>query len=423
MQNHSRRTVVALVVLFAGFLAAKCRAQEEIPWLQDARQALQIAGQRQKLVLLHFWSESCGPCLQLERQVFNQPEVIRAINASFVPVRLNTSHEQQLAAQLRIDRIPMDIVLAPNGRELFRGVSHQDPNRYVSTLDQIAAGFRAGAVQRPSQMHAPDPASADDPRLPDDLREQPSIPVGQNPIDGLGAGTPPRSPARGVGAAGAAASPSSGPAEISNPYVNRQPAPEADSRARVSVGAPPSRPAGTPAFDPAAAPRSQVVLNSHGSSEPARSAPSAAGVGPQAGPQAPPSLALKGHCPVTLVQQDTWQRGDTRWGAIHRGRTYLFVTQAAQQAFLANPDRYTPMLSGYDVVRFTERRELAEGNPNFGLNVDGQMFFFADEAGRDRFESAPQHYIEQVRVALRQRQSAADTARRPTLQTQPALPR
>ena len=78
-------------------------------------------------------------------------------------------------------------------------------------------------------------------------------------------------------------------------------------------------------------------------------------------PGAPP-LGLDGCCPVTLVEQKRWAKGDTQWGAIHRGRTYLFASSEAQRRFLANPDAYSPVIEGNDPVLALDNRQLVPGS-------------------------------------------------------------
>ena len=108
-----------------------------------------------------------------------------------------------------------------------------------------------------------------------------------------------------------------------------------------------------------------------------------------AGDEGEPPLALDGFCPVTLAEREVWQRGDARWGAVHRGRTYLFVTQDQQQKFLADPDRFSPMLSGCDVVRYTERGEIVPGKRRHGMWYQGKMYLFSDEATLEQFSRSP----------------------------------
>jgi YHS domain-containing protein/thiol-disulfide isomerase/thioredoxin len=108
--------------------------------------------------------------------------------------------------------------------------------------------------------------------------------------------------------------------------------------------------------------------------------------------QAPP-IALDGFCAVTLVQSLKWQKGEREFGAVHRGRTYLFVSAAEQRKFLMNPDGYAPVLSGYDAVRYAEHGVLVEGKRAYGLITDDQrVFLFADEASLNKFRQSPTGY-------------------------------
>lgn len=120
-------------------------------------------------------------------------------------------------------------------------------------------------------------------------------------------------------------------------------------------------------------------------------------------PPANPPIALDGYCPVTLVEtQNTWKKADPRYGAIHRGRTYLFAGPEEQKRFLANPDYYSPVLSGYDPVRFAEGGETVDGKRKHGVFYGQQVYLFADEGSLERFWKDPQRYSEVVRQAMLQ---------------------
>ena len=122
-----------------------------------------------------------------------------------------------------------------------------------------------------------------------------------------------------------------------------------------------------------------------------------------------PAIALDGFCPVTLLEtvardpndRSAWKKGDKQFGAIHRGRTYLFTSAAQQQKFLANPDAFAPVLAGCDAVRFAERGEMVDGKRAYGLiTPDRRIFLFADEAARNRFEQSPANYSNAIQQAL-----------------------
>lgn len=115
-----------------------------------------------------------------------------------------------------------------------------------------------------------------------------------------------------------------------------------------------------------------------------------------------PPLALDGYCPVALLETGKWVKGDIRFGAIHRGRTYLFATAAEQQKFLATPDKFSPMLSGYDPVKYIEEGVLVEGKREHGLHHDEHMYLFVDEASLQKFWKSPMTYAPTVRQAMQQ---------------------
>jgi thiol-disulfide isomerase/thioredoxin/YHS domain-containing protein len=126
-------------------------------------------------------------------------------------------------------------------------------------------------------------------------------------------------------------------------------------------------------------------------------------------PSAPggPKFALDGYCVVSLVEQlstasaqPKWTAGDPRWGAVHRGQTYLFAGPAEQQKFLANPDYYTPILSGYDPVAFIEAGQLVEGRRAHGFIHEGKIYMFASEDSLQRFWGARDMYIARVQQAM-----------------------
>ena len=141
-------------------LASGLQAQDRIPWVTDLRVARQAAEQQQRLVLLHFWSESCAPCQRLERGVFNQPEFIRVATTGFVPVKINTQASPELASYYKVTAYPTDVIVDPSGKEVFRGPSPQDANAYIAMLDSVRAHHNVGqSVPEGAFATTPSPAS------------------------------------------------------------------------------------------------------------------------------------------------------------------------------------------------------------------------------------------------------------------------
>lgn len=104
-------------------------------------------------------------------------------------------------------------------------------------------------------------------------------------------------------------------------------------------------------------------------------------------------VGLEGYCPVTLVERNTWTRGDARWGANHQGRVYLFANAENQRRFLAAPNKYAPILSGYDPVRYVDAGMVVDGKRRHGLYYGDMYFLFADEGTLQQFQVNPMKYV------------------------------
>jgi YHS domain-containing protein len=120
-------------------------------------------------------------------------------------------------------------------------------------------------------------------------------------------------------------------------------------------------------------------------------------------------LGLEGYCPVTLAQKSIWMEGRAQWGVRHRGRTYLFAGGEQQAAFLADPDRYAPALSGDDPVLAFEAGKSTAGRRSYGVTYQSRIYLFCSPETRAKFTATPERYVARVEVAERRAPAAAGT--------------
>lgn len=111
---------------------------QEIAWQSDIAQAKEIAARENKLVLIHFWGKSCGPCRRLEKFVFSQPIVAKSINESVVPVKIQDTANPELFAEYGIQRIPQDVVITPSGLIIMKRMSPENSNSYLHFMSRLA---------------------------------------------------------------------------------------------------------------------------------------------------------------------------------------------------------------------------------------------------------------------------------------------
>jgi YHS domain-containing protein len=190
----------------------------------------------------------------------------------------------------------------------------------------------------------------------------------------------------------------------------------------VSPRSVPNRGSSNPPSDAA----SQGEENTEASAAPAKENSAAPAATASKAPILPP-LGLDGYCVVALHDYNKkvaeaqeaggkpdpswqgWVKGNKKFGAIHRGRLYLFGSPDSQKTFLADPDRYAPALSGYDPVVFNETQKLVDGKRSIGLCYNGQVFCFASEASLQKFMSSPKPFAETVYQAMLRSDKASKT--------------
>ncbi len=434
------RALLSVVSLAAALVAPQVtRAQSAgIAWRTNLDAAKIEAIQSNRLLLVHFWKPTCGPCRVLDQTVFSQPQVGAVVERTYVPVKVDTDASPALAGYFRIEQVPTDVVLDSQGNVVATLPCPMAPDAYLGQLENLARNY--------SQTTAK-PAGADAASV---NAAYANLPVSRAMPANLAAAT----------AGDRYAQQSAGPQPQSNPYFAGRPVPGQaravypTQTASMTPGmTPPGLPqaattspaaapitASLPTMPATAMPRSyQASLTANQAAaapaqtqitaaQPAPPAAVQAGVGPAASPypvtqpaaspptaspqtvQLPagcPPLAFDGCCPVTLKTYKKWATGNVAYGAVHRGRTYLFVGSKERDQFLANPDAYAPVFSGLDPVLLLDSQKSTPGSRKFGYEFDGRFYLFSSRETMERFASSASAYAAGVRQAMNKIDGAA----------------
>jgi YHS domain-containing protein len=474
---HSRFALclqTAGTLLVAASLPALALGQTSgVAWRTDYEQAKVEAAQTGRLVLIHFTTKKCAPCKTLDKTVFSQPQVGPAIEQDFVPIRVDADDNQALAMNFRIDRVPTEIIMTPEGKVLANPPIPDQPGPYLAQLQNIARHFREAppAVAQPSppanvnnayanlpmanarQMAQASPQVA--PSQPQVAAQPAAAPASQSQPNPYAA-APPQATANPYASAPPAATTPGRYGSANNVYAatpsQQQPAaqPQVQMSQSAASPAPKIAVANAPAMPNNAMPRSfqgadsGVAASAVAAAAPVVGASVAAGggtpatgaspsVGATAGiagaaaatvaaaeparrqaPQLPagsPPLAFDGNCPVTLKNLNHWTMGDAQYGAVHRGRTYLFAGAEQRDQFLANPDSYSPVFAGLDPVLLIDKQQSVEGKRSLGWRYGESFYLFSSEETKQKFKESPHVYAAGVRQAM-SRIDAGDTVRR-----------
>lgn len=118
--------------------------------------------------------------------------------------------------------------------------------------------------------------------------------------------------------------------------------------------------------------------------------------------QATEPPAYDGCCPITLVKTGHKVQGTAANAVRHRGRTYLMENPEAVKEFMQAPDRYSPVLSGYDPMIFLETGKLVDGALEHALHdpSSGTVILFADAESLKRFKADPARNVKALGYIL-----------------------
>ena len=105
-------------------------------------------------------------------------------------------------------------------------------------------------------------------------------------------------------------------------------------------------------------------------------------------------LAIDGFCPVALVDQGKWVKGDARFTAEHQGIRYALSGEAEREVFYHDPNKYVPVLQGQDVVAAVDQELRVSGKRRFGVFHGKRYYLFASRSNRYKFEEFPDRYAQ-----------------------------
>jgi protein disulfide-isomerase len=386
-------TLTSLIVLATSVSAF---GQGSIPWVHSFETAQQLAQRDQRLLLVHFYADWCGPCRSLEQTVFSDPSVGRSVAAHYVPVKINVDQSPELAKRYGVSSIPTDVIVDCQGQVLYQTRSPNTSQDYLQLLQGLATGTASAASAQPVAARFGPQAGHQAAGAAAAAQQWQGAPGHPEAIGAYAQQQPENNGWGGVShwqdRADAAVSASSLDPQAGHEEAWRQSTWQDSPQASMHSATTPSPNSRDRQPTAPNSPVAGLVENPYG--QPGGQAPPAPQAAATSGGGFP--LALDGFCAVLLAEQEQWQRGDAAWGAIHRGRTYLFSSQEFQQRFLADPDRYSPVLSGLDPTRYVDTGEPVPGLRQHGMWFRGKIYLFADEASLLRFSQKPEYYAQRA---------------------------
>jgi hypothetical protein len=105
--------IVLVILVFA------LHKQISINWITDYDQAVQMARQQNKPMLLAFYKPNEPMVTDTFNNTYNDPDVKQFVEANFIPVLINVDEQPDLTREFHVNYYPTHYVKNPDSEKLF----------------------------------------------------------------------------------------------------------------------------------------------------------------------------------------------------------------------------------------------------------------------------------------------------------------
>jgi len=116
-------------------------------WGDDYTKAWYQAKKLNRPVLLHFYSNGCPPCRQMERDVLNSTKVLRELQACCVPVKVNRDLDPVFAQRMGVTSIPCDVLVTMDRKIQTISLGYLSVDQYASLVTSVSTGKTTDVIE------------------------------------------------------------------------------------------------------------------------------------------------------------------------------------------------------------------------------------------------------------------------------------
>lgn len=124
--------------------ANSAQAQHSTVWMTDFQAALKKAKETNRLLLIHFYFDACGPCQKMEREVLSTRAMAEVVGRKYIAVKINNDRHPEIAQHFNVSGFPTDIVMTPDHKIVLRESGFKAPGVYFTGLNRLSQKYPLG---------------------------------------------------------------------------------------------------------------------------------------------------------------------------------------------------------------------------------------------------------------------------------------
>lgn len=111
------------------------RAQGQTLFYADYNEAKKIAQEEKRYIFIDFYTEWCGPCKRMTKEVFPEKRVGEYLNQHFISIKLNAEREgKELAEKFGVNAYPTFVIINTNEEIIFKLIGAMDADRFINSM-------------------------------------------------------------------------------------------------------------------------------------------------------------------------------------------------------------------------------------------------------------------------------------------------
>lgn len=133
-------TILRAALLFTLAITARGSFADDV-WRTDFPSAQAEARRLNRPLLVHFYADWCGPCRQMEQNVFRREQVQKELRRLVVAVKVNADRSPEIASRFGIDSLPTDLFLEPDGTAIVQSTGYRNANDYIAAVNRASVKY------------------------------------------------------------------------------------------------------------------------------------------------------------------------------------------------------------------------------------------------------------------------------------------